>query len=157
MEQPDSDAGPAPESEVALVTAKANALHPAKKRGRGPDKKKRKPFTRSDNPARYLPKTSDAHRIAKERGKTVGRVAGSRNGWTREEQLLGREMAQAMAKIEVAFWYKTGEWATGAALRVLYRAIDRDLWQRWTEMMDKREARTGRNERAGVESRETMS
>jgi hypothetical protein len=118
-----------------------DGVKPPKKRGRGPDLKPRKRSTRSDNPARYLPKTADAHRIARERGKTVGRVAGSRNGWTREEQALDREMAKAKAKIEVAFWYAEGLWATGEALKVLYRAIDRDLWQRWTEMMEKREAK----------------
>ncbi|MFM0089264.1 hypothetical protein PQR46_20375 [Paraburkholderia sediminicola] len=124
MEQPNNEAGPAP----------------AKKRGRGPDKKKRKPFTRSDNPAKYLPKTADAHRIAKEQGKTVGRPSGSRNGWSRAERALDLEMARAKAKIEVAFWSATGEWATGEALQVLYRSIDRDLWARWTAMMDKRRA-----------------
>jgi hypothetical protein len=132
-QQPSSEAGPTP----------------AKKRGRGPDKKKRKPFTRSDNPAQYLPKTVDAHRIAKERGKTVGRIAGSRNGWTREDQALDRELAQAKAKIEVGFWYATGEWATGEALQVLYRSIDRDLWARWTAMMEKR--------RAAAAGRETIA
>jgi hypothetical protein len=124
----------------------------AKKRGRGPDKRPRKRSTRSDNPAQYLPKTSDAHRIARERGKTVGRVAGSRNGWTREEQLLCREMARAQAEIEVDFWYATGQWAAGEALKALYRAIDRDLWQRWTAMMERREARTKE-----PEERETIS
>ena len=53
---------------------------PPKRKGRGPDLKPRKRSTRSDDPARYLPSGTEAHRIAKERGKTSGRRAGSRNG-----------------------------------------------------------------------------
>jgi hypothetical protein len=130
---PAAPATPAPNSEAGQA--------PAKKRGRGPDKKPRKPrkpFTRSDNPAKYLPKTADAHRIAKERGKTVGRPRGSRNGWTKAERALNWEVARAKAKLEVDFWEAVGAWPTAEQRAILYRSIDRGLWQRWTAMLDKR-------------------
>lgn len=118
--------------------SEANALHPVVKKQRGPDKKPRK--QRMDNPGRNLPSYTEAHRIARERGNTVGRVAGSRNGWTKAEQGLDWEMARAKAKIEVAFWEYSGEWAKGEALQVLYRSIDRGLWSRHSEMLRRREA-----------------
>lgn len=108
-------------------------------RKRGPDKKPRK--RRTDNPASYLPKTADAHRTARELGKRPGRPHGSRNGWTREERALEWELARAKARIEVAFYEATGALATGEALRVLYKAIDPDLWSRVAQMREHRQRR----------------
>lgn len=114
------------------------------KRQRGPDKKPRK--RRTDNPASYLPSGTEAHRTAKAQGKHSGRVAGSRNGWTKAEQALNWEVARAKGRIEVAFMEATGTWATGEALQVLYRSIDPDLMFRWTRMLERREAKISHSE-----------
>jgi hypothetical protein len=111
---------------------------PVKKRGRGPDKRPRKRSTRSDNPARYLPSGTEAQRIGKERGKTSGRIRGSRNGWTREEQELSRELAQAEAKLMTDFWYAVGEWPTAEQRTRLFRSISPDLLARVAAMNERR-------------------
>lgn len=121
-----------------LTTSEQNTPAP-KRRGRGPDTKPRK--RRTDNPASYLPHGTEAHKIARAQGKHTGRVAGSRNGWTKAEQAIEWELARAKARIEVAFMTATGEWATGEALQVLYRSIDPELWARWHRMQEHRSIR----------------
>ncbi len=106
---------------------------------RGPDKKPRK--RRTDNPARFLPNTEDAHRIAKERGNHVGRPWGSRTGWTRKERRISLAMAQAQAKLMVDYWYKTGEWPGRETRATLYEAIPRQILQQWTAMLERRKER----------------
>jgi hypothetical protein len=106
---------------------------------RGPDKKPRK--RRTDNPASYLPKTAVAHRIARERGSRIGRRAGSRNGWTREEQEIRRELAQAEAKLITDFLLAVGAWPTREQQIRLFRSLDPELVARSTQMEEHRARR----------------
>lgn len=125
--------------------SRANELHSAApKKGPGrpkgvPDTKPRK--RRTDNPARFLPGTVEAHRIARERGKQPHRSHGSRNGYTQAEQELGRELARAKAKLEVDFWAYVGEWPTPEQRARLYRSINPDLLARAAAMESNRAIR----------------
>ncbi|MGF6443620.1 hypothetical protein QF002_004431 [Paraburkholderia youngii] len=108
-------------------------------RFRGPDKKPRK--RRTDNPARYLPSSIEARRIAEARGKRVGRPAGSRNGVSRAERAIDAALASAKAKLELAFVEAVGAWPTPGQRRELYRSIDPELVRAWSRVLERREER----------------
>lgn len=94
---------------------------------------------RTDAPGRVLPKGNEPHRIARERGKTVGRPVGIANGWNREDSGLEQAVAKIKAKCDVGFFERHQRWPTeDEAWEMHKQAIPVDLLRDWVAMRKRR-------------------
>ncbi len=94
---------------------------------------------RTDVPGRVLPKGNEPHRIARERGKTVGRPVGVANGWNREDSGLEQAVAKIKAKCDVGFFERHRRWPTeDEAWEMHKQAIPVDLLRDWVAMRKRR-------------------
>ena len=94
---------------------------------------------RTDHPEKTLPKGNEPHRIARQRGRRIGRPPGVANGWNRDDRDIEAAFAKATAKCDVNFYWSYGRWPSSDESWDLYiDNIPVKLWEDWIRMKKRR-------------------